>query len=69
MKASGAEIARALDRADPAVRLFFLYGPDEAGSAQLATRLGKALGENAERIDLDGATLKNDPARLASTLR
>lgn len=59
------QIERALDAADPRIRLFLLYGPDESGSAELAQRLGRAVGADAERIDLTGAGLKADPARLA----
>lgn len=65
MKASREQIERAIDGGAGDTRLFFLYGPDEAGSHALATRLEKAMGQGAERIDLDGATLKSDPARLA----
>ena len=64
MKANANEIARALDTANGSVRFFLLYGPDEAGSAALARRLERAMGQEAERIDLDGSTLKADPARL-----
>ena len=64
MKANANEITRALDAADGPVRFFLLYGPDEAGSAALARRLERAMGQEAERIDLDGSTLKADPARL-----
>lgn len=65
MKANANEIARALDAAaDGKVRFFLLYGADEAGSAALARRLERAMGAEAERIDLDGPTLKADPARL-----
>ena len=64
MKANANEIARALDAANGPVRFFLLYGPDEAGSAALARRLERAMGQEAERIDLDGGTLKADPARL-----
>jgi DNA polymerase-3 subunit delta len=65
VKASRAQLERALDTAPESVRLFLLYGPDEASSRDLATRLGKAMGADAERIDLTGATLKADPARLS----
>ena len=65
MKVKEAQIAKALDNPDSAVRLFLLYGPDDAGSRALAARLERAMGPEAERIDLDGATLKEDPARLA----
>lgn len=57
------QMERALDKPDPAVRMFLLYGPDESGSRDLAARLGKAM-PDAERIDLTGAGLKADPARL-----
>ncbi|WP_076068765.1 DNA polymerase III subunit delta [Sphingomonas montana] len=58
------QMERALDKPDPGVRMFLLYGPDESGSRELAGRLGKAL-PGAERIDLTGAGLKADPARLS----
>lgn len=65
MKANANEIARALDAARGDIRFFLLYGPDEAGSAALARRLERAVGADAERIDLEGSALKSDPARLA----
>jgi DNA polymerase III subunit delta len=66
VKADKRQIERALDHPGAAdFRCVLLYGPDEAGSLALADRMGKAMGAEAERIDLDGATLKADPARLA----
>lgn len=65
MKASEAQARTALDRAAPDIRLYLFHGPDEAGAMALAKRLEAALGADAERIDLDAATLKSDPARLA----
>jgi DNA polymerase III subunit delta len=65
VKVKEAQIAKALDHVDASVRLFLLYGPDESGSRALAARLERAMGPDAERVDLDGATLKEDPARLA----
>ncbi len=62
--AKSESIARALDRADPAVRCYLLYGPDESGSRALAARLAKAMGPDAERIDLDAARIAADPALL-----
>lgn len=56
---------KALDAPSPDVRLFLLYGPDEAGSVALGKRLERAMGPEAERVDLDGPTLRDDPARLA----
>ena len=58
------EIERALDRPGEH-RFFLLHGPDESSSRTLAKRVDKALGAGAERIDLTGAVLKGDPARLA----
>lgn len=65
MKANRAQIERALDAAASEVRAFLLYGPDESQSRDLASRVGRRLGSGAERIDLTGAALKADPARLA----
>ena len=65
MKADAGQIARALDKPDPAVRLFLLYGPDESGSRRLASRIDKAFGADAERFDLASGQLRSDPAMLA----
>lgn len=46
------------------VRLYLFHGPDEAGATDLAQRLIAGLGD-AERVDLDGATLRKEPGRLA----
>ncbi len=58
------EMERAL-KSPGETRFFLLYGPDEAGSRSLMKLLAAAMGEGAERIDLTGADLKADPARLA----
>jgi len=64
VKATKPQLEKALN--SPAgTRLFLLHGPDEAGSQALARRVGAAMGPEAERINLTGAELKNDPARLA----
>jgi DNA polymerase-3 subunit delta len=65
MKATEARVKAALDRPPADIRLYLLFGPDEAGAQALADRLPRALGRDAERIDLDGAALRADPARLA----
>ncbi len=65
MKANASQIRQALSAPRPAIRLYLLHGPDEAGAGALAALLGTAMGAGAERIDLDGATLRSDPARLA----
>jgi DNA polymerase-3 subunit delta len=63
VKANANQMRQAL--AAPRLRFYLLHGPDDAGAAALATILAKAMGDRAERVDLDAATLKNDPARLA----
>ena len=65
LRADSPAARNALDAPSPTIRLYLLHGPDEAGSEALAARFGKAMGEGAERVDLDGATLRGDPARLA----
>jgi DNA polymerase-3 subunit delta len=64
VKAKPADVTRALSRPGE-TRLFLLYGPDESGSRAWVKKLGEAMGADAERIDLRGAELKEDPARLA----
>ncbi|OYY71945.1 DNA polymerase III subunit delta [Sphingomonas sp. 28-63-12] len=66
MKASANQLRQALDSANPAIRFYLLHGPDESGARDLALRLARAMGPDAERIDLDGAMLKGDPGRLAA---
>ena len=64
MKANRGQLDKALK--EPAeTRCFLFHGQDEAGSRALAKAVGAALGPEAERIDLTGAELKGDPARLA----
>ena len=60
MKAANGQLPK--PRAD--VRLYLFHGPDEAGASDLARRLIAGFGE-VERVDLDGATLKKEPGRLA----
>jgi DNA polymerase-3 subunit delta len=64
VKADRGQVERAL-KAPASTRFFLLYGQDDSGSRALARLLGAALGPEAERIDLSGADLKADPARLA----
>ncbi len=65
LRADSAAALKAIDAPAPGIRLFLFYGPDEAGSEALAARFAKAVGAGAERIDLDGPTLRADPARLS----
>jgi DNA polymerase-3 subunit delta len=62
VKANRAQIEKAL-KGPGDVRFLLLHGPDEAGSRALARLAAAAAG--AERVDLTGAELKADPARLA----
>lgn len=64
MKATRPQLDKAL-KAPAETRFFLFHGPDEAGSRALSHALAAAIGEGAERIDLSGADLKSDPARLA----
>ena len=64
MKVGAAQFGRLLgDLA--AYRLFLFHGPDESASRALAAQIAAALGADVERIDLSGAEVKSDPARLA----
>ncbi|HEX8387668.1 MAG TPA: DNA polymerase III subunit delta [Sphingomonas sp.] len=63
MKANTGQIRPALDH--PRHRLILLHGPDAGHAAELAARMGRAMGQGAERVDLESAQLKSDPARLA----
>jgi len=65
VKANPRDIRAAVDRPSPRCRLFLFHGPDGSTAADLATRLAAAFGAEAERIDLDGSTLRSDPARLS----
>ncbi|MBB6504856.1 DNA polymerase-3 subunit delta [Sphingomonas endophytica] len=65
MKATEARLTAALDRPPADIRLYLLHGPDEAVAQAFVAQLAKAMGEGAERVDLDGPTLRGDPARLA----
>jgi DNA polymerase III subunit delta len=65
MKANKGQVERALDAGGAPYKLILLYGPDEAGSRALVQRLVRAMGLDAEKIELDGGTLKADPALLA----
>lgn len=63
MKASRANIHRAVDQPDPQIRLFLFHGPDEAQSRALGERLVLATG--ASRFLIAANAIKSDPALLA----
>lgn len=64
MKANRAQLEKAL-RAPDNIRFFLLYGPDDAGSRSFLKDMAAAAGPEAERVELSGAELRADPARLA----
>jgi DNA polymerase-3 subunit delta len=64
VKAGKAELETAL-KAPSRTRFFLFHGHDDAGSRALALRVVAAAGAEAERVELSGAQLKGDPARLA----
>jgi len=49
--------------------IFFFCGPDEAGASAAANELVTLLPEAGERIELTGAELRGDPARLGDEAR
>jgi DNA polymerase-3 subunit delta len=64
VKATRGSILRSVERPDPAIRFYLLYGPDDAGSRALAERLGKAL--DADKFTVAASEVKADPALLAA---
>lgn len=63
MKASKANIGRAVDQPDPRIRFYLFHGPDEAQSRALGQRLLEALG--ASKFIVAAAAVRSDPATLA----
>lgn len=59
------QVVRAFGGGTPRFRLFLFHGTDEATGNDLTTQFAAAMGAGADRIDLDGATLAHDTARLA----
>ncbi len=69
MKATQRDFAGLAPRAARDCAIAFLCGPDEAGAAAAAARLVDHLAEPGERVELTGAELKADPARLVDEAR
>ena len=65
VKANANQIRAAIDAASPDIRLYLLHGPDESGAQEIAARLARTMGPDAERVDLEPAMLKSNPGRLA----
>ena len=66
--AKSAAIERALDRPDPAIRCYLLYGPDESGSRALAKRLEARAGRRC-RADRSRARAARAPIPRCSPTR
>jgi DNA polymerase-3 subunit delta len=49
--------------------IFFFCGPDEAGASAAASEIVTMLPEPGERIELSGAEVRGDPARLGDEAR
>lgn len=69
MKAVNKDFARGLPRAAHKASIFFFCGPDEAGASAAAEKVIAALPDPGERIELSGADLRRDPARLGDEAR
>ena len=65
VKANLNQLTRAIDTVSPEIRLYLLHGPDEAGAREIAMRLARTMGPEAERVDIEPAVLKSNPGRLA----
>jgi DNA polymerase-3 subunit delta len=65
VKANANQIRAAIDAASPDIRLYLLHGPDESGAQEIAARLARTMGPDAERVDIEPSTLKSNPGRLA----
>lgn len=63
MKASKANIGRAVDQPSATLRFYLFYGEDESQSRALAARLLEALG--ATKFVISPSAVKSDPASLA----
>ncbi|MFL6759783.1 DNA polymerase III subunit delta [Sphingomonas sp.] len=63
MKATKANVGRAVDQPADQVRFYLFHGPDEAQSRALAARLLETLG--ADKVQLSAGAIKTDPAALA----
>ena len=50
-------------------KVFFFCGPDEAGATAAAATIHAMLPEPGERVELSGAELRRDPARLGDEAR
>ena len=69
MKATQKDFRQTAPRAARDCRIFFFCGPDEAGTAGAAAKSAGLLPDPGDRIELSGAELRSDPARLGDEAR
>ena len=69
MKLSNKDFAAKARGVARACGIFFFCGPDEAGASAAANELVAQFPEAGERIELSGAELRSDPARLGDEAR
>ncbi|MEO0057540.1 MAG: hypothetical protein RIT17_993 [Pseudomonadota bacterium] len=69
MKAKNSDFVRGLPPGIERLAMYFFCGPDEAGASAAANRVAEALPDAGERVELSGADLRNDPARLGDEAR
>lgn len=69
MKATQRDFAANAQRAVQQCHTFFLCGPDEAGASAAAAKIVSLMKNAGERVEMAGADLRRDPARLGDEAR
>lgn len=69
MKATQRDFASMARQAARNCGIFFFCGPDEAGASAAAETITSMLEEAGERVEIAGAELRKDPARLGDEAR
>ena len=69
MKVRGNEFAAKLQGLAKDCSIFFFCGQDEAGASAAARELVAALPDAGERVEIPGAELRSDPAKLGDEAR
>lgn len=69
MKLTNRDFAAKARKVAREAAVFFFCGPDEAGAAAAARDLAAMLPDPGERLEISGAELRGDPARLGDEAR
>jgi len=69
VKATQRDFAQTAQRAAAQCTIFYFCGPDEAGASAAAQRVVELLSEAGERVEISGAELRSDPAKLGDEAR